>query len=129
MQQRKNIVLACSDDRGLLGDLSAHFGRCPHYLVAHTKDGELCSIRVVANPHSSGHRPGQLPAFIKSLGADVIVAGGMGARAIAIFEQLDIEVVTGATGQAGSAVLAYLDGRLRGIVHCNHDHPQSCGRH
>jgi predicted Fe-Mo cluster-binding NifX family protein len=129
MNQRKTIVMACRDDKGVFGELSAHFGRCPHYLVATAIKGDVYSTSVVDNPHYAGHRPGQMPNFIKELGADVIVAGGMGPRAIDIFGQNGIEVVTGAAGQTGAALRAYLDGQLTGTVPCRHDHPQSCGQH
>ena len=40
-----------------------------------------------------------------------------------------MDVATGAVGQVGKVVEAYLQGRLGGIVPCAHDHPESCGGH
>ena len=125
----RRIAIACEDDRGLEGQVSHHFGRCPFYTVVDVGAGEAPAVRVVANPHYEEHRPGVVPVFVQSLGAHVIVAGGMGPRAIAMFDEFGIEVATGAVGRTGAVLQAYLDGRVKGIVPCQHDHPQSCGGH
>jgi predicted Fe-Mo cluster-binding NifX family protein len=86
-------------------------------------------VRVVPNPHAVRHIPGVMPRFIYEHGAQVIIAGGMGPRAIRMFEDLGVEVVTGVTGRVGALVSAYLDGEIGGVVPCVHDHPDSCGGH
>ena len=53
----------------------------------------------------------------------------MGPRAVQLFNSHGIEVATGAVGRVGSVLAAYLRGELRGIVPCQHDHPESCGGH
>ena len=65
------------------GEVSAHFGHCDHFLVADIKDGKVNSTDAVANP---GHTPGALPPFVAGLGASVIIAGGMGQKAIDLFK-------------------------------------------
>ena len=42
------------------------------------------------------HEPGVLPKWLDEMGANVIIAGGMGHRAISLFQEKDITVVTGA---------------------------------
>ena len=68
-----------------------------------------------------------MPSFIHELGAKVIIAGGMGARAIDMFHSFGIDVATGVVGTVGEALGAYLRGETRGVVPCAHDHPESCG--
>ena len=53
----------------------------------------------------------------------------MGPRAIQMFNGFGIEVATGAVGQVGKVLDAFLSGELRGIVPCEHNHPESCGHH
>jgi predicted Fe-Mo cluster-binding NifX family protein len=84
---------------------------------------------VERNVHYGNHQPGQMPMFIRDLGANVILAGGMGPRAIDMFHGFGIEVATGAVGNIGKVLDAYLRGEVKGIVACEHDHPDSCGGH
>ena len=123
----RKIAVACEDDRGLDGQVSGHFGRCPAYTVVDVKDGAVVGARVETNPHFGNHQPGTMPVFVRGLGANVIIAGGMGPRAIDMFTEFGIEVATGAVGNVRRVVEAYLRGELQGIVPCAHDHPESCG--
>jgi Mrp family chromosome partitioning ATPase/predicted Fe-Mo cluster-binding NifX family protein len=125
----KRIAVASEDDRGLEGQVSGHFGRCPAYTVVETADGKILAAHVERNPHFENHQPGTMPVFVRDLGANVIVAGGMGPRAIDLFTGFGIEVATGAVGNVRRVVEAYLRGELQGIVPCAHDHPDSCGGH
>jgi len=107
--------------------VSHHFGRCPQFTVVRVEDDRVMSIEVVDNPHFHAHGPGQVPAFVHGLGADVILAGGMGPRAVSLFHSYGIDVATGAGGRVDDALRAYLEGTLSGIVPCAHDHPDGCG--
>jgi predicted Fe-Mo cluster-binding NifX family protein len=125
----KNIAIACEDNLGLEGEVSAHFGRCPFYAVVTMDRQSVLKHRVEKNPHFGAHKPGQMPRYIRSLGAETILAGGMGPRAMDIFKSYGIDVVTGVAGKVGEAVDAYMHGHLKGVVPCKHDHPDSCGDH
>ena len=125
----RQIAIAAQDDRGLEGEVSQHFGRCPFYVLAKVDGRTVTDSEVRTNSHYGNHQPSQMPLFIKDMGADVILAGGMGPRAIALFSQMGIEVATGAVGRVGAVLEAYLDGRIKGIVPCAHDHEDSCGGH
>jgi predicted Fe-Mo cluster-binding NifX family protein len=122
----KKIALAAEDDRKLDGELSAHFGRCPYYTLV-TSDGDsVQTVEAVVNPHFNNHQPGIMPEFIRSIGADVIIAGGMGPRAIDLFSEMGIEVVTGYAGRVGDILTAYLEGKIAGVTPCAHDHQERC---
>jgi ATP-binding protein involved in chromosome partitioning len=124
-----HIAIAAEDDKGLDGQVSMHFGRCPYYVMAEVKDGKVIGSRVEKNEHFGNHQPGQMPVYIRDLGANVILAGGMGPRAVDMFHSFGIEVATGAVGNVGKVLDAYLRDEIKGIVPCEHDHPDSCGRH
>lgn len=55
---------------------------------------------------------------IKQQRAEVIIAGGMGPRAIEFFNQLGIEAITGASGRVADVVNSYLKGELKGTKPC-----------
>jgi predicted Fe-Mo cluster-binding NifX family protein len=114
----KRIALACDDDLGLEGQLSAHFGRCPCYTLVDVQDGEINKTEVIANPYYNQHQPGVIPHFINTKGVHVMIAGGMGPRAIDLFTQFGIEVATGAMGKVGNVVAAYLRGEISGVQAC-----------
>ena len=129
MTNQRRVAIAALDDEGLDGEVSSHFGRCPHYVLADTHDREIDRVEVVANPFFNAHRPGVVPGFLREQGADVVIAGGMGPRAIQMFQAFGVEVATGVVGNVGKVLEAYLKGEVTGIVPCAHDHPESCGEH
>ena len=120
----KRIALACEDNQGLDGQISQHFGRCPYYLILDVDGEEIKKSETVSNPYYHNHIPGVVPKFIHEQGANVMIAGGMGPRAIDMFTGLGIEVVTGAIGNAGNVLQAYLRGEVSGVEPCKHDHPE-----
>jgi len=119
----KKIALACEDNQGLDGQISQHFGRCPSYLIVDVEGNEVKKSEVVENPYYTNHIPGKVPQFIKEQGAQVMIAGGMGPKAIDMFSNFGIEVVTGAIGNTGNVLQAYLGGEISGVEPCKHDHP------
>ena len=123
----KKIALATEDSSGLEGTLSAHFGRCPFYTLVNVEGDRIVDFDVVANPHFPNHQPGVIPQFIHSQRADVMIAGGMGPRAIDFFNQFGIDVATGVQGKVRDIVEAYLRGEIQGIVACeHHGHDHGC---
>ena len=68
------------------------------------------------------HEPGVLPAWLHDLGASVIIAGGMGGRAIDLFKQNSINVIIGAPAlEPEELVKSYLNNTLAtGANVCDH---------
>ena len=106
------IAIPTMDDRGLESEVSMHFGRAPFFTFVEVEDGEIRDVDVVRVPFE-GHGPGDLPSFIREHGGHVVIAYGMGPRAVEFFERLGIKVVLGASGKVGDVVRAYLGGDLR----------------
>ena len=77
------------------GILSMHFGHCEQFAVI---EYNMTEKKIVSrNDHTPPpHEPGVLPRWLHELGADVVIAGGMGNRAQMLFEHNGIKVVTGA---------------------------------
>jgi predicted Fe-Mo cluster-binding NifX family protein len=91
--------------------VSPHFGRCPSFTVMDMEDGKLKNKEVLNNP---GHSPGFIPQFLADKGVSCIIAGGMGNRAAALFEQADIDVVLGVKGEIDEVIRKIIDGTLEG---------------
>ena len=102
------------------GAVAEHFGRCPEYTIFEAEDGRVKSKTVIPNP---GHQPGFLPVYLGDMGVTCIIAGGMGPRAQALFEQQGIQAVVGVRGSVDEAVTAFLRGELQpGESFCDHPH-------
>jgi predicted Fe-Mo cluster-binding NifX family protein len=112
------IAVSAETKQGLGSVVSPHFGRCPHYILVDVEGHDVAGIQEVDSPFYGHHQPGQVPGFIHSLGADVMLAGGMGGRALMFFEQYGIEGVTGAYGTVRQSVERYLGGQLKGAAPC-----------
>lgn len=105
--------------------VTQHFGHCENFNIFHSENSEIIKKETVANP---GHIPGFLPKYLNDLGVNVIISGGMGGGAVDIFNENNIEVIVGATGDAETAVKAYLNGELEstGSVCHEHQHEGEC---
>jgi predicted Fe-Mo cluster-binding NifX family protein len=121
------IAISAENQNGLDSPVSPHFGRCPCYILVDVEGQEVKAVTAVDNPYYGKHTPGQVPGFIHSQEANVMLAGGMGRRAVSFFQQYGIEAVTGASGTARQALQGYLGGKLRGAEPCaesqHHHHP------
>jgi len=101
------------------GKLCAHFGHCEQFALVETEDGKIKGTRMHTPPP---HEPGVLPRWLHEMGSDVIIAGGMGARAQGLFEENGIKVIIGAPMDAPEALVnQYLSGALvTGENICDH---------
>ena len=115
------IAFAAEDDRGLEGMLAGHFGRCPYYVFVRVRGREVGDVEVRENPFFQGHEPGVVPQFVASEGANVIIAGGMGQRAVEWFQRLGVQPVTVVGGKIRDVLGEYLSGRAGGVEPCKGD--------
>ena len=108
------IVIPESD-----GKLSAHFGHCKQFAFIETESGKIRKIEMRTPPP---HEPGVLPLWLNEQGANVIIAGGIGAHAQQILKDNGIEVVIGAPGDSPESLAnQYLSNRLKtGENVCDH---------
>ena len=101
------------------GKLTAHFGHCQEFALVKVEDNQIKSKETLVPPP---HEPGVLPKWLHDLDTNVIIAGGMGARALDLFAQNDIKVIVGASALAPEELVKqYLDNTLQaGGNVCDH---------
>jgi predicted Fe-Mo cluster-binding NifX family protein len=124
------IAISSETNTGLDAPVAGHFGHSPFFTLIDLEGEQVRRVEVVANPYSTGHQPGQVPAFIQSQRVEAMVTGGMGARAAEFFRQYDIRPVTGAAGTVAEALTSFQRGELTGWEACSdsvahghhHDH-------
>ncbi len=105
------IAIPSEDDRGMDSTVSQHFGRTAFYTFVDMEGGKVKDVSVVRVPFE-GHGPGDLPNFVKEHGGEMVVAFGMGSRAVDFFRELGIEVVLGASGNVSDVVDAFIKENL-----------------
>jgi predicted Fe-Mo cluster-binding NifX family protein len=101
------------------GKLTAHFGHCQNFALIDVENNEIKNKEVHVPPP---HEPGVLPKWLHEMGATLIIAGGMGNRAISLFQENNIEVITGAPAlPPEELVMNYLNNELvTGKNLCDH---------
>ena len=92
------------------GKLAIHFCHSQTFAIIEFEKGEVKSKEYLRPPP---HEPGVLPQWLSEVGTDAVIAGGIGNRAISLFEEYGIKVLTGASElEPEELVKKYLDHTL-----------------
>lgn len=118
------IVIPTLDDRGLEARLSEHLGRAPYFTVLDLDDnGEVHTVDVVANSgkHFGGH--GRPSDQVLALSPQVVIARGMGSRALASFQEAGVTVLQSEAETVAQALSLYRENKLAELTDgCHHHH-------
>jgi predicted Fe-Mo cluster-binding NifX family protein len=123
----KNIAIAVESAPNGGTRVSGHFGRCSSFFV-YRLDNDNKVIKQEDHPNQLGgiHSGAcQLPPYVKQFDVNVIIAGGMGTKAIAQFNNFGIEVVTAPGLIPLEALELYLHGKIKGYDACT-QHEGNC---
>ncbi len=97
-----------------------HFGHCKEFAIYNIEDNKPAVVEYVTPPP---HAPGVIPKFLGEHSIDVIITGGMGAMAINLFKEQNVEVILGAKGVITENLDLYLESNLESTGSaCSHDH-------
>ncbi|MFC2117037.1 NifB/NifX family molybdenum-iron cluster-binding protein [Bacteroidota bacterium] len=86
----------------LHGKLCAHFGHCEKFAIVNVANDKIIKEEFVFPPM---HQPGVYPKFLADMGVNVIIAGGIGQRAIQLFSENNIEVFMGIDEESPSMLV------------------------
>lgn len=75
------------------GVLDGHFGHCKFFAVLDIEGGKIVAKENLTPPP---HEPGVLPKWLADKGVSDVLAGGMGHKAIQIFNYNNVNVFVGA---------------------------------
>lgn len=104
--------------------VSEHFGHCGTYSLYSVENGVIFHREVLESP---GHQPGVLPPFLASHQVTHVIAGGMGPRAVELFQQHGIQVILGISGPVDLVAQEFIAGRIvPGVSSCHHTDGHSC---
>jgi predicted Fe-Mo cluster-binding NifX family protein len=101
------------------GVLDGHFGHCQQFAMVTVENKEIKGITYLDSPP---HQPGLLPGWLAERGATDVIAGGMGQRAISLFNERGVNVFVGAPSMTPEDVVkGFLDESLEfSANYCDH---------
>ena len=109
-----------------------HFGQCQTFTVFTIENGKILE-KTIIDSSRNGHAA--LADFLKSVGVNSLICGGIGDGARKMLSSTGIELVSGLEGNIEDAVTSYLLGNLKDMGgNCSHedhglDHNCSCENH
>ena len=107
------IVIPVQALGGLDRQLSGHFGRAPYFAVLDLDDdGTIVEQSTIANTSEHFGGVGHPPDRILQLNPDALITYGMGPRALTIFQNAKVAVLSTRANRVREAVQAYLNNEL-----------------
>lgn len=101
------------------GILCSHFGHCQQFAIIDADIETISEEQFITPPP---HEPGLLPGWLAEKGVTDVIAGGMGQRAINLFNQQNINVFVGAPIKTPRELANDLlnDSLAAGANYCDH---------
>lgn len=113
---------------GLEDQVGQHFGKVLNYIMYDTESGE---VSIISNTSEHNGGVGLPPELMANNGVNVMLCGGLGRKAVSMFEQYGIDVFVGAQGTIRDALDAWNEGKLQKANQENacssHDHEHDHG--
>ena len=103
------IAIPTQGSKGLDDQVYEHFGKAPTFTLLNVETGGLTIV-----DNTSDHMGGTVspPELIRSIGADILAVGHLGAKAADRCAELGITVLCGARGSVREAMDQFREGRL-----------------
>jgi len=104
------------------GYINQHFGRSKEFAIVELADGKMVSQKIISAEQLQHNHEG-LAGLLKGEHVDMVIVGGIGARALEPLKEIGLQVVTGISGKIEEAVVKYVQGQLpSGSEVCCHHH-------
>ncbi|AKB52155.1 putative transcriptional regulator [Methanosarcina barkeri str. Wiesmoor] len=115
------VSIPTKDENGMEGVVEPHFGKAPTYTIIDTETNQVTVI-----PNTSEHMGGTglPPEYLHNNGVNIMLCGGLGFKAVNMFESYGIEVFVGAGGTVRDTFEAWKAGKLQNATAEN-----SCSEH
>lgn len=115
------LCIPSMGQKGIEETVGQHFGKVPFYTLYDTETKEA-SVLPNTSEHNGG--TGLPPELMAKEGVDIMLCGGLGKKAVDMFEQAGIDVFCGATGTVQDAIDAWESSKLTKATRDN-----SCSGH
>jgi predicted Fe-Mo cluster-binding NifX family protein len=104
-----NICIPTLNQNGLNSSVSSHFGKASTFAIVNDATNEVRFVQNSGQHHGGAMTPAEI---IGKEGVHVVLCGGLGVRAVRLFEQQGIHVYCEASGTVADALKAYKAGNL-----------------
>jgi predicted Fe-Mo cluster-binding NifX family protein len=113
------------------GNVSQHFGQCSEYTIVDIQNKKIVGKRLFTNP---GHQEGgcSIPPTLNEEKVEYVIAGGMGQKAIMLFDRYGIKTFLGVTGSVDEVIEKFMNDSLvssESMCISAHGQGHSCGHH
>ncbi|SFM41525.1 NifB/NifX family molybdenum-iron cluster-binding protein [Methanolobus profundi] len=115
------LCIPAMGQKGIEETVGQHFGKVPYYTLYDTETKEA-SVLSNTSEHNGG--TGLPPEIMAKESVDIMLCGGLGRKAVVMFEQYGIDVFIGATGTIQEAIAAWESNSLSKATQDN-----SCAGH
>jgi len=115
------VAFSSDENKGLDAAIAHHFGRCLFYIFVEIEGNEIINVQGEKNPYFDSHIPNAIPKYIAQKDAQFIVAGGMGPRAVGLFEELNISPVVGVSGTVRDILTRIINGEYSTVTMKSYD--------
>lgn len=109
------------------GILCSHFGHCQQFAIVTVENSVITEINEQTPPE---HVPGLYPKWVAAFGVTDVIAGGMGQKAISLFNEQNINAFVGAPQLSAELLVKdfIADKLTLSANYCNHDdkHEHTC---
>ncbi len=129
MNKRLAIAVSHAGDEPMVAE---HFSGCDNFAVYEFGESDIILREEnYFNPLAGQHTGScQIPGYVSQFNIDVIIAGGMGRKAIDKFMDYGIEVITAGGLTCREALDLFVAGKLHGYNPCEHEHGHgNCHHH
>jgi len=108
--------------------VAEHFGRCSKFNICELDEQKkVIKKETQGNPLAGQHSGAcEIPGYIQQFKINTIIAGGMGQKAIAKFDQFGIDVITAPGLLYEETLKLFIQGKLSGREVCAHGHEHQC---
>ena len=113
------MIIAVTYDNGMINQ---HFGKTQYMKIYETDEsGEIQKVHLESMGKHSHHG---IAGYIKEIGVDTLICGGLGQGAVDSLEAAGITIYGGNTGNCDSAVIKFLHEEMKqnSQANCNHHH-------
>ena len=107
------------------GVLCAHFVHCQQFAIVEVVNSVITDVKEVTLPE---HVPGLYPRWVAEFGVTDVIGGGMGQKAIDLFNQQNINAFVGAPIKTARELVSdFIENKLTLTAnYCNHDGNHDC---
>lgn len=107
------ICVPSLDNEGLNGEVSQHLGKTPYFVLIKWENDQIAKFQVLES--ESKHLGGKITPgeFIAGSGANILLCGNLGQKAVQMIEKAGIKIYVGASGTVLDSLHDWAKGNLQ----------------